>query len=321
MLDQAEFIKNHLDKVICGDALSSLKNFPPESVDCVVTSPPYYSLRDYGVKGQIGLENDFNEYLEKLLTIFDEVKRVLKPTGTCWVVLGDTYGRSNSGGNLFRGNKEKSSSSKNSPSLFRNQSIYRKSLLQIPARFSIAMIDSGWILRNEIVWHKPNCQPSSATDRFTVDFEKVFFFVKSRRYYFNQQLELLRDKERLRRPIFGSTKKQKYRGYAFSAINHKTFEKSRMRMLKRGLRNKRCVWTIGTASFAGQHFAVYPSKLIEMPIKAGCPKDGIVLDPFIGSGTTALVAQKLNRNFIGIEINSRYVRLAKQRLKRESSRF
>ncbi len=187
--------------------------------------------------------------------------------------------------------------------------------MQIPARFSIAMIESGWILRNEIVWHKPNCLPSSAADRFTVDFEKVFFFVKSRKYFFNQQLEPLRDRERLERPIFSSKKRQKYRGVSFSAINHKTFDTSRLRMLEKGLRNKRSVWRIGTARFAGKHFAVYPPKLIETPIKAGCPENGIVLDPFIGSGTTAVVAKRLNRRFIGVELNRRYIKIANERLR------
>jgi DNA modification methylase len=314
--EQSTFIKNNLNEIICGDALSSLKRFPPESIDCVVTSPPYFSLRDYDAEGQIGLETDFNEYLEKLLAVFNEVKRVLKPMGTCWIVLGNTYGGSGgASGNLFRGKKGISPLAKNSPKFYRNKNKYQKSLLQIPARFSIAMIESGWILRNEIVWHKPNCLPSSAVDRFTVDFEKVFFFVKSRKYYFNQQLEPLRARERLKRPIFSSKKRQKYRDVAFSAINHKTFETSRLRMLEKGLRNKRSVWRIGTARFSGKHFAVYPPKLIETPITAGCPENGIVLDPFMGSGTTAVVAKSLNRHFIGVELNRRYIKIANERLR------
>ncbi len=307
-------LESFINKIICGDALNTLKKFPNESIDCVVTSPPYFNLRDYDVKGQIGLEPDFNEYLEKLLVVFDEVKRVLKKQGTCWIVIGDTYGGSGVGNNLLRQKKQKSSLSKKPINLSYNQNKYRKSLLQIPSRLSIAMIERGWILRNEIIWHKSNCQPSSATDRFTVDFEKVFFFVRNRTYHFNQQFEPLRNKKRLTRPMFNPTKKQKYRGVDFSAINHETFEKSRRKMLEKGARNKRCIWTIGTNNFAGNHFATFPSRLIETPIKAGCPKDGTVLDPFIGSGTTAVVAQKLGRNFIGIELNREYARLVKSRI-------
>lgn len=309
-------LKSFINKIICGDGLKILRKFPDDSIDCVVTSPPYFNLRDYGVKGQIGLEPDFNEYLEKLLLVFDEVKRVLKPQGTCWIVIADTYGGSGAG-NLFRQKKEKHSLQKKPADLSYNQNKYRKSVLQIPSRLSIAMVERGWILRNEIIWHKPNCQPSPVTDRFTVDFEKMFFFVKNRKYYFNQQFEPLRDKKRLARPMFNPAKKQKYRGVSFSAINHKTFEKSRRKIIERGFRNKRCVWTIGTNNFSGNHFATFPKRLIETPIKAGCRKGSIVLDPFIGSGTTAVVARRLGRKFIGIELNPEYVKIAKCLLKLE----
>lgn len=229
--------------------------------------------------------------------------------------MGDTYSRA--GGakvNLFKQKKGRDLSRVKYTHLFRNQYKYRKSLLQIPARFSIAMQERGWLLRNEIIWHKPNCQPSSAADRFTVDFEKMFFFVKNRKYYFNQQFEPLRNKQRLARAVFNPADKQKCRGVSFSAINHQSFEKSRLKMLEKGKRNKRCVWTIGTTNFAGRHYAVYPAKLIEIPIKAGCPKGGTVLDPFIGSGTTALIAKRLGRKYIGIELNPNYVRLAETRI-------
>jgi site-specific DNA-methyltransferase (adenine-specific) len=304
-------LKKHLNTIICGDALSTLKKFPDNLIDCVVTSPPYFALRDYEVKGQIGLENDFNEYLEKLLLIFDEIKKVLKPEGTCWVVLGDTFGGSRSGGNLFS-KKLTGKLPRQKTKRFYAQRNYRKSLLQIPARLSIGMIERGWLLRNEIIWHKSNCLPSPARDRFTVDFEKIFFFVKNRKYYFDQQLEPFRDRKRLTRAAFDPAKRQKYRNVPFSAINHKTFEQSRLRMLKRGARNMRCVWRIGTSHFKGNHFATFPKRLVEIPIKAGCPKGGIVLDPFIGSGTTAVAAKSLGRNFIGIELNPKYVKIAEE---------
>lgn len=311
------FIEKHLNKIICGDALSTLKKFPAETIDCVITSPPYYVLRDYGVKNQIGQEAYFNEYLDRLNAVFDEVKRILKPTGTCWVVLGDTYGKSSILGNTQNRRREsvKRKTFTGLPRFSRNQNNYRKSLLQIPARFSIAMIESGWILRNEIIWHKPNAQPSSAVDRFTVDFEKIYFFVKSRKYRFNQQFEPLVNTERLKRRFLNPDNRQKYGGIAFSAVNQNSVERRRLRMLERGVRNKRCVWRIGTTNFSGQHYATFPERLIETPVKAGCLAGGIVLDPFMGSGTTALVAKKAGRNFIGIELNWRYVALAEKRLR------
>lgn len=308
------FIKQNLNKIICGGALMTLKKFPDESIDCIVTSPPYWSLRDYGVKNQIGLEKDFNEYLSRLIAVFDEIKRILKPAGTCWVVLGDTYGGSGTGGNLQNRKKEAILKKKKAGlQKFSGVSNYRKSLLQLPSRFSVTMIKRGWILRNEIIWHKPNVQPSSAIDRFTVDFEKIYFFVKSRKYYFSRQFEPLENKERLKRRFINPGNKQKYRHISFSSINQSNIEKRRKRMLDRGARNKRCVWKIGTSSFSGQHFATFPEKLIETPVKAGCPEGGIVLDPFIGSGTTAVVAKKLERKFIGIELNPEYVALARNR--------
>lgn len=323
MNDTNEFIKKHLNKIVCGDALQTLKRFPDECIDCIVTSPPYYALRDYGRRNQIGLESSFNEYLNKLLAVFDEVKRALKPQGTCWVVLGDTYGGSSSAENLRKSQHEKrktvfqpnaSSSANTLSNLPRGKDKYKKSLLQIPSRFSVAMIERGWLLRNEVIWHKPNVQPSSVTDRFTVDFEKIYFFAKNSRYYFNQQFEPLGNKERLQRRFLNPDNAQKYRDITFSAINQNSIEGSRVRMLERGARNKRCVWKIGTSNYSGGHYATFPEKLVETPIQAGCPRSGVVLDPFIGSGTTALTAKRFHRKFIGIELNSEYAKIARSRL-------
>lgn len=318
-------IKKIVNHILCGDAYHVLKQLPSESIDCVVTSPPYWALRDYGVKGQIGLEETFQAYLAKLCLIFDEVKRVLKPTGTCWVNMGDTYAGSS------KGNGGSSSVDNYMYARLRKRAgigpiklrtgLRAKSLCQIPARFSVEMINRGWILRNEIIWHKPNCMPTSAKDRFTVDFEKMFFFVKSRKYYFERQFEELHDKARLSRRFFDphTNRKHAYGDGKVSAINPKTIEASRLRMLEKG-RNKRCVWRIATRPYYGDHFATYPPELIETPIKAGCPKDGIVLDPFIGSGTSALVARKLTRKFIGIELNPAYIHLAENRLAQNALR-
>jgi site-specific DNA-methyltransferase (adenine-specific) len=314
-------LEKQLNKIICGDAIEVLKKFPDESIDCVVTSPPYWALRDYGVKQQIGLESSSEEYLKKLMNVFAEIRRVLKPAGTCWVILGDTYVNKTKNGRRYKMQHNMYDSPARQatfPKLKTKLDSQTKSLCLIPSRFAVGMIEQGWVLRNEIIWHKPNAMPQSIKDRFTVDFEKVFFFVKSKRYYFKQQYEQLKNPERLKKRLLDPNTKHKYtKSYWFSA-HPEISEKRRLKMLEKG-RNKRSVWTIGTTNFAGKHFAVYPPKLIESPIKAGCPEGGIVLDPFLGSGTTAFVAQKFNRNFIGIEINSRYVRLAKQRLKRETN--
>lgn len=294
-----------------------LKELPDESIDCVVTSPPYWALRDYGVKQQIGLESTIEEYLEKLLAVFAEVKRVLKPSGTCWVNFGDTYANKTKGGhrNKPQGNMYDSLTKRATFAKLKTElEIPSKSLCMIPSRFALKMIDQGWILRNEIIWHKPNAMPQSIKDRFSVDFEKLFFFVKSRKYYFRQQFEPLKNPERLKRRLLNPNKAHKQTDSYWTSRNPQISEKRRSKMLVNG-RNKRCVWTIGTTNFEGNHFAVYPPKLVETPIKAGCPVGGIVLDPFLGSGTTAIVAKKLKRNFVGIELKSEYVRLARNRLK------
>lgn len=309
-------ISRYINRIVCGDALPVLTKIPSESINCIVTSPPYWSLRDYGVKEQIGLEDSFDQYLVRLLAVFAEARRVLKPEGTCWVNLGDTYStRSSRRGTQQpvlsqRSNKARIFLRPPAPSL-----LPPKCLLQLPSRFALGMTSQGWTLRNEIIWHKPNCMPSSARDRFTVDFERLFFFAKARHYYFQQQFEPLREAGRLLRPLTKESahRKRQYGDPRIAAINPKTEEASRQRMLERG-RNKRCVWSVAPRPFRGGHFAVYPPELIETPILAGCPKGGIVLDPFSGAGTTALVAKRLNRRFIGIELNPQYVRMSDERL-------
>lgn len=308
----------YLNRIICGASLRVLKTLPSESVDCIITSPPYYRLRDYGRAGQIGLENEFDEYLEKLFAVFDEARRVLKNSGNCWVVIGDSFGGSGTAVKPVAGYAKAHSKHQHALPTIHARGRYAKCLLQIPSRFAVGMIEKNWILRSEIIWHKPNVLPSSAQDRFTVDYEKIFFFVKNSRYYFKQQFEPLADAERLKRRFFNPANEQKYKHAPFSAINRNRIEESWQRILKRGMRNKRCVWTIGTTRFLGEHYATFPERLIETPILAGCPQGGIVLDPFMGSGTTAVVARNLGRNFIGIELNSNYVKLARNRLKNQS---
>jgi DNA modification methylase len=301
-------MKNLINEVIQGDALTVLKTLLPESVDMCITSPPYWALRDYGVEGQLGLEPTFQEYITNLCDIFDEVKRVLKKEGTCWVNMGDTYGGSggyggNTGFSETRLHQRIDGSKKQ-----QSRTIAPKCLLQIPSRLSIEMCNRGWILRNTIIWYKPNCMPSSAKDRFTVDFEYLYFFVKQKKYYFEQQFDpsIYPDDNRKGR-VNPLTAKDHQSGGNKIAYGNKTYPN----------RNKRCVWKIPTQPYSEAHFATYPEALITTPIKAGCPEGGIVLDPFFGAGTTALVARKLNRNYLGIELNEEYIKIARRRLQQE----
>lgn len=274
-----------INQVIQGDSLEVLKTLPDESVNCVVTSPPYWNLRDYGIDGQLGLESDFKEYINKLCSIFDEVKRILKPDGTVWVNLGDTYG-------------------------------LNKSLCVIPHRFAIEMVDRGWILRNQIIWHKPNCMPEPVKDRFTNDYEVIFFFVKNKKYYFKQQFDEIQYDSVLRarrgwnnkdKPYATQGMNQEYQGYEGvddEFKNHKG-------------RNKRTTWQINLKGNPVAHFAVFPKKIPATCIEAGCPENGVVLDPFAGSGTTLQVAKDMGRKFIGIELKPEYVKMCEKITRQE----
>lgn len=219
------------------------------------------------------------------MNVFNECKRVLKKTGSLWVNIGDTYSA--------------------------------KSLIGIPERLCIAMTDAGFIRRNTIIWHKPNCMPSSAKDRFTIDFEYFYFFTKSQRYYFDTQYEPHKnpqdDIRRLLKNKSYTNNKVNNRYFGTSQLNCKKTKEELEEQFSKG-RLKRCVWTIATTPLKEAHFATFPEKLIETPIKACCPPDGIVLDPFAGAGTTLLVAKKLGRRFIGIELNEDYVKIANKRL-------
>jgi site-specific DNA-methyltransferase (adenine-specific) len=314
-----------INKMIVGDSLNSLRKLPNETVDCVVTSPPYWGLRDYGThpvlwndgwQGELGQEPDFNQYIEHLCDIFDEVKRVLKDSGTCWVNIGDTYGGSCLGLSYAGHSKGKNSFLPDDlsymPKVAHARGKYDKSLLLIPFRFATEMVNRGWILRNVIIWQKPNCTPQSVKDRFTVDFEYFFFFVKKRRYYFEQQIEPFKEST-IKRCKTGCNDNK---GSHYQGLSKENFEKLEQKILSGKLagKNKRAVWNISTTNFSGAHFAVYPPKLIETPIKAGCPEGGTVLDPFMGSGTTGLVAKKLNRNWLGIELNPEYAQMAEDRI-------
>lgn len=368
-----------LNKIYIGDTLEVLKQFPDESIDMCITSPPYWNLRDYGVQGQLGNEKTFEEYLDKLQAIFNEVYRVLKKEGSCYVNIGDVYSNNRSTG------------------------VKKQSLIGIPDRFKLNMIDNGWLCRNEIIWHKPNAMPSSAKTRFNNDYEKMFFFTKDDLYYFETQYEeaktkktnsnkivknngkylseeqeksvrqgmsksrgsklievrpklptqeefvnflrsrtslnqitneikdikkttiehwFRKDKKGFSYPSVNDWNKIKYLVDDFSMefqsidykMNYIEYETDDInKNLDRG-RIKRAVWSINTKPLKECHFAPFPPELVETPIKACCPENGIVLDCFMGSGTTGLVAKQLNRNFIGIDLNEEYVDLAMNRI-------
>lgn len=279
-----------LNKIYEGSSLEVLKNLPENSINMCVTSPPYWGLRNYqtnpakwndGWSGELGSEKEAKDYINHLCDIFDGVKKVLREDGTCWVNIGDTY--------------------------------KKKDLCLIPFLFALEMKNRGWILRNVIIWHKPRCVPLGVKDRFTVDFEYIFLFAKNQKYYFKQQLEPF--KSSTLKHANNSSKSDKSKYYqGFNAKNQQIFQEKLIKNILKG-RNKRTVWSISPQSFHGEHTATYPMKLIEIPIQAGCPENGIVLDPFIGSGTTAIVAEKLNCNWVGIELNPNYIKMAEERIK------
>jgi DNA modification methylase len=314
-------INTLINKIIQGDALQVLKTIPDNSVDCIVTSPPYWALRDYEVEGQLGLEPDFNEYLSKLIEIFDEAKRTLKDTGTCWINMGDTYStptKGTGGKTNYSKRKKRENFREFQKPLKIKKIIPDKSLCLIPFRFAVQMVERGWILRNVIIWHKPNAMPQSAKDRLSVDFEYIFFLTKSPKYYF-KQIKRPISPETLKRLKYGyKSTKFKTNTYAFSTQG---FDKMRQEALNGKLKegNERTVWSIPTKPCKYAHFATFPKDLIEKILTAGCPPNGIVLDPFIGSGTTAVVAKNMKINFIGIELNPKYIEIANERIKNETN--
>jgi site-specific DNA-methyltransferase (adenine-specific) len=276
-----------MNKIIQGNAFDVIKTISENTVDMIITSPPYFGLRDYGVNGQVGLERSPEEYVFGLCDLFDLAKKPLKNKGTLWVNIGDSYNsttRSSKSDKKYYDRVGYNSSfnaredTVKEPDRKPLKTIPKKSLMGVPFRFAVEMINRKWILRNTIIWHKPYCIPSSAKDRFTVDFEYLFFFSKSQKYYFKTQYEQSRAK--------GNS----------------------------GNRIKRTIWLIPPARIPEAHFAVFPEELIEVPIDAACPEGGVVLDPFIGSGTTGLVAKKQNKNYIGIELNPDYIKIAEKRL-------
>lgn len=292
-------------KVIFADAAAGLRQLPDGCVDCVVTSPPYYGLRDYGVEGQIGLERSPTKYIARLVEVFREVRRVLKPDGTIWVVIGDSYAGSGKGGDKHNDGKQSTNRGSVTDSLknsTRGLIGYKpKDLIGVPWMFAFAMRDDGWYLRQDIIWAKPNPMPESVRDRCTRSHEYIFMFSKSRKYYF--------DGEAISEPTAESTNKRLAQNIDAQTGSERVPGKTNGPMKavapryggKR--RNKRDVWTITTRGYKGAHFATFPPDLIRPCILAGCPEGGVVLDPFAGSGTTLQVAKEQGRDAIGIELN------------------
>jgi DNA modification methylase len=274
------------NKIFTGDSMDILKTFPDKSAHCCVTSPPYFGLRDYGMQGQIGLEKTLDEYIGRLLAVFGEVRRVLKDDGTLWVVIGDSYNSSgkNAGNTHPLSAMQKTNSENHRTRSLRQKSFPGKSLLGIPFRLALALIDEGWILRQDIIWHKTMPMPESVKDRFCRSHEYLFFLSKKKNYYFDYKnaLEPANTNDGNRTAIYRNVQD----GTA------KLYWECQKTLDGRTVRLKRDVWAIGQEQFHGKHYAVYPQKLVEPCILCGCHENGIVLDPFMGSGTTAVAAKK-----------------------------
>lgn len=300
------------------DCISGMKQLAANSVDCCITSPPYLGLRDYGTDGQIGNEVDVKDYIDNLVSVFSEVYRVLKPTGTLWLNIGDSYNGSGKGGACYPENAKKYKQGTNNGCInnivkTKNYSGFRrKELIGIPWRLAFALKDNpGWLLRQDIIWSKPNPMPESVTDRCTKAHEYIFLFSKQCDYYFDSEAIKEESVE------FQTRMNRCNAGHVYSKIKHIS---DKFRDL-RSNRNKRDVWTIPVAHNKFGHFATFPEELVANCIKAGCPDGGLVLDPFSGSGTTGVVAGKLGRQFVGYEINPEYVELANQRISQELGMF
>jgi DNA modification methylase len=306
--------------IIRNDCLAALKDMPDESVHCCVTSPPYYGLRDYGIKGQVGREATPEQYIAKLAEIFMEVYRVLKTDGTCWLNISDTYCGTGSKGGLT---DPKNPEGRNGQKVSIAQNVAgckHKDLIGIPWMLAFALRDRGWYLRNDIIWQKGNAMPESVKDRLTRSYEHIFLLAKSQKYFYDAAAiaEPIAE-DTARRYMGGRGGSHKYSGEVPGQAGVQSFNRPR----KAGeikeedislFRNCRDVWLINTVPYRGKHFAAYPPKLAERCILAGCPEGGIVLDPFFGSGTTGLAAVRNGRQYIGIELNGEYCVLAGERI-------
>jgi len=270
-----------------GDCMEVMRQLPSKSVNCGITSPPYFGLRNYGIDGQLGLEPTPEAYISNLVSVFQEFKRVLRDDGTLWLNLGDSY---TGGGKVVSNLKP-------------------KNLVGIPWRVAFALQTDGWYLRQDIIWHKPNPMPESITDRCTKAHEYIFLLSKSPKYYY--------DYEVIKKPCVVPLRTRK-------RLNGKrNDELSKGQDTCCGVisefRNKRSVWTVTTNNFKEAHFATFPPDLILPCVLAGCPKDGVIMDMFFGAGTTGLVAIENKRKFIGVELSEKYCEIAAKRIESAAS--
>ena len=312
------------DRIYCGDALTVLKTLPDNSVNCCITSPPYYALRDYGVDGQIGREETPALYVERLTSIFREVRRVLTPDGTLWLNIADTYaGKGNQGESL----DPKYPNGRTGQVVALNGKVEgckAKDMIGIPWLLAFALRADGWYLRSDIIWMKANPMPESCKDRPSRCYEHVFLLTKSHCYYY--------DAAAIAEPMAPSSVARYKRGRIGGKYAEEVPGQGNIQGLNKArsggyyedgavptVRNKRDVWQINPFPYKGGHFAAFPPKLAETCILAGCPKGGVVLDPFFGSGTTGLAAKSHDRHYIGIELNYDYCTLARARIGGETN--
>jgi DNA modification methylase len=326
-------------RIIKGDCRELLRDLEPESVHCVVTSPPYWGLRDYGVDGQIGLETTPEAFTAELVGVFRELKRALRDDGTAWLNLGDSYSGSGKGGNPDEGKQATNKGSQSIGVLYgktgetaRQAAVTNvsrrlttelgfppKQLMGIPWRVAFALQADGWYLRQDIIWSKPNPMPESVRDRCTKAHEYLFLLSKNERYYYDAGA-IAEDAANAGKAISLGDKSMS-RGQARGANVPASGNGLADEYIVAGLRNKRSVWEVTTSPFPEAHFATFPPALIEPCILAGCPKGGTVLDPFGGAGTTGLVADRLERNAILIELNPEYAAMAERRIKQDAGMF
>ena len=309
-----------MNKLICADAAAGLKTLPSESVQMCVTSPPYYGLRDYGTDGQIGVEQTPREYIDRLVEVFAEVHRVLKPDGTLWLNISDSYAGSGKGPMSIQvaGNGKNKNLYDMKSRIYevpkRWENIKPKDMIGIPWMLAFALRDFGYYLRSDIIWHKTNCLPESVKDRPSKSYEHIFLFAKSPKYYFDYKAIQEPIKEvtaaRYKR---GRSGKAKYSGAeASQGIDRKT---DAVTEETRQYRRKRDVWEVSTNTYRmDEHFAMFPEKLVEPCILAGSRLGDTVLDPFFGSGTTGAVAKRFQREYIGIDLNPHYLEKAEMRI-------
>ena len=303
-------------EIIQGDCLKSLRNLAPKSVNTCVTSPPYFGLRDYGDEGQLGLEETPEEFVENLVKVFKEVKRVLRDDGTVWLNLGDSYGQQKGKG--FNTNAKEGYTNrvqemqKKYGDIKVKTGLPAKNLIGIPWRVAFALQQDGWYLRQDIIWHKPNPMPESVRDRCTKSHEYIFLLSKNKKYYYDN--EVIKEDAKNNGKEISLGEKSFSKGQAKGKNVQESGNALNDTYTVKPKRNKRSVWTVTTKPFKGAHFAVFPIDLIEPCVLAGCPEGGTVLDPFSGSGTTGLVAKNNNRNAILLELNPEYIEIAKARI-------